>query len=244
MWQKVFEEFGSDEFTVVGIAMDTEGVEPAKKQYDRFGVTFPALVDPNFATRFEYVPWVFFVDEHGMVRGEDWKKEIKLMGPVKPVTESVRNQWASKGNRTSPAAVAALLLKHEASPDDLMIASDLASRYVALDRLAEARNLLQPLVKKYNALEIAKSDNRSQQIALADAYIQLSRAETEQEAQIHASTMAYYLYPTKGYVKQVVRIKGPDHFDSTKDGLMDSTYRSSNIQKLIDDRNDWLKSGQ
>lgn len=240
MWQKVFEEHGSDEFTVVGIAMDSEGVAPAKKQYDRFGVTFPALVDPNYATRFEFVPWLFFVDEHGVVQDGDWAEEIKKMGAIKPVTDAIRSQWTAKSDRNSLESLAALVLKHEAAPDDLAIASELASRYVALDRLEEARNLLRPLVKKYDELEIARSGDRVQQIALADAYIQLSRAETDREAQVHASTMAYYVYPTKGYVKQVVRIKGPDYFDKTEDGKMDSEYRSSNIQRLVDERAAWI----
>lgn len=243
MWQEVYEKYGSDEFTVVGIAMDSEGVAPAKKQYDRFGVTFNALVDPNYATRFEYVPWLFFVDEHGVVQDGDWAEKIKTMGKIKPVTEEIRNQWTPESQRNSLEALASLVRQHEASPDDLSIASELASRYITLDRLEEARNLLRPLVKKYDALEIARSDNRSQKIALADAYIQLSRAETEREAQVEASTLAYYVYPTKGYVKQVVRIKGPAYFDNTEDGKMDSKFRSSNIDKLVEERSRWLKSG-
>ena len=41
--------------TVVAIALDVEGAEAAAKYYKRSGITFPALTDPNYATRFRAV---------------------------------------------------------------------------------------------------------------------------------------------------------------------------------------------
>ena len=63
MWQQLFEKYGSEEFTVVGLALDAEGIAPAKLYYEKFGVTFPSLVDPDYATGFGAVPKTFFVDE-------------------------------------------------------------------------------------------------------------------------------------------------------------------------------------
>lgn len=68
MWQKKFEQYRRMGFNVVGIALDAEGIAPAKLYYERFGVTFPALVDPNYVTGFGAVPKTFLVDEHGVVR--------------------------------------------------------------------------------------------------------------------------------------------------------------------------------
>lgn len=90
-------------------------------------------------------------------------------------------------------------------------------------------------------LEIARSGDEEKIITLADAYLQLSRAEQEREAQVEAARMAYFIYPTKGYIKQVVRIEGPEYFDKTRDGLMDSHYRSSGIRKLEAERKAWLE---
>ncbi|MEM1441179.1 MAG: hypothetical protein AAGF67_02480 [Verrucomicrobiota bacterium] len=244
MWQEVFEKYGSDEFTVVGIAMDTEGIDPAKKQYDRFGVTFPALVDPNYATRFEYVPWVFFVNEHGVVQDIDWKEGVESLEDFLPVTDFEREQWAPAAERTSAEAVAKLKADFKENSDSLSIGSDLASRLIALGESKQARDLLRPLVENFDALEVARSGDREQIVALADAYLQLSRAETEREAQVEAARLAYFVYPTKGYIKQVIRIEGPEYFDDTKDGLMDSDYRSAGIRRLEEERKAWFEQGE
>ena len=51
-WQQKFRKHDSDEFTVVGLALDAEGIAPAQNAtMKKHGVTFPALVDPNYATQ-------------------------------------------------------------------------------------------------------------------------------------------------------------------------------------------------
>ena len=80
MWQKKFQQYGDDSFTIVGLALDVEGVEPAKRYYEKFGVTFPSLVDPNYATRFGAVPKTFFVDELGVVQSaRSWERRLKTL---------------------------------------------------------------------------------------------------------------------------------------------------------------------
>ncbi|HRX81162.1 MAG TPA: TlpA disulfide reductase family protein, partial [Pirellulaceae bacterium] len=87
VWQAAFEKYGSDEFTIVGLALDAEGVAPAKLYYEKFGVTFPALVDPDYATQFGAVPKTFFVDEQGVVLElKDWEGQLARLGPLRPVT--------------------------------------------------------------------------------------------------------------------------------------------------------------
>ncbi|MEM6277856.1 MAG: TlpA disulfide reductase family protein [Verrucomicrobiota bacterium] len=241
MWQEVFEKYGSDKFTVVGIAMDTEGIAPAKKQYERFGVTFPALVDPNYATRFDYVPWVFFVNEHGVVQEVDWKDGVKSLEAYLPVSDYERDQWTSVGERTGVEAVAKLKADFEKDPRNLSLGSELASRLIALNQHKQAQSLLKPLVEKYDPLTIARSGDREQIVALADAFLQLSRAEKEREDQVKAARLAYFVYPTKGYIKQVIRIEGPEYFDNTESGLMDSDYRSAGIRRLEAERKEWFE---
>ncbi|MEM7599855.1 MAG: hypothetical protein AAF357_00390 [Verrucomicrobiota bacterium] len=245
MWQEIFEKHGAHDFTVVGIAMDTEGVAPAKQQYERFGVTFDALVDPNYATRFEYVPWVFFVDEHGVVQEMSWKEGLKELEerPIEPVSEEIRAQWTLKEARASSEGLANLGAKLEQDPNNLSLGSELASRLIALDQRKQARDVLIPLTEKYDPLEVARSGSgvRETIVALADVYLQLSRAESDRAAQLEAARMAYFIYPTKGYIKQVVRIEGPEYFDATEDGLMDSQYRSAGIRKLEKERAVWFE---
>ncbi len=124
MWQKYFEKLGSDGFTIVAIAMDVEGVEPAKRYYEKYGVKFHALVDPNYATRFGYVPWTFFVDEHGVVQdSKDWQSRIKPKDQLKPVTPAVRAKFTSAKDRLQADAIAELARKHQALATDLSVAA-------------------------------------------------------------------------------------------------------------------------
>ncbi|KKL50966.1 hypothetical protein LCGC14_2300210 [marine sediment metagenome] len=111
-WQKRFEKYKDKGFTVVGLALDVEGIAPAKIYYDRFGVKFHSLVDPNYATGFRVAPKTFFVDEHGVVQNlRGWEKKLESAGPPKPVTDKIRAQWATPGARLKPAAIAALVKK-------------------------------------------------------------------------------------------------------------------------------------
>ena len=113
MWQKKFEKYRSDRFTVVGLALDIEGIPPAKRYYEKHGVTFPSLVDPNYATRFAAVPKTFFVDEFGVVQNPiHWERDLARLPPPRPVPDKVRRQWSETGQRLDSAAVAQLSLIH------------------------------------------------------------------------------------------------------------------------------------
>jgi hypothetical protein len=106
VWQKKFEKYGSDRFAIVGLALDAEGIAPAKIYYDRFGVTFPALVDPDYATQFGTVPKTFFIDEHGVVQNaRNWEQQLDESVAVRPVGDEVRSKWLQPGARLGPAAI-------------------------------------------------------------------------------------------------------------------------------------------
>ena len=77
VWQQKFEKYRSENFTVVGLALDAEGIAPAKLYYEKFGVEFPSLVDPNYATQFGVIPKTFFVNEHGVVQDlRNWESRL------------------------------------------------------------------------------------------------------------------------------------------------------------------------
>ncbi|MBI2477163.1 MAG: hypothetical protein HYV60_00435, partial [Planctomycetia bacterium] len=120
MWQAAFEKNGSDDFTIVGLALEAEGIAPAKLYYERFGVTFSALVDPDYATQFGAVPKTFFVDEHGVVLElKNWEQRIATLRPIRPITETIRSQWSLPGNRLDAAAIARLTAANAMNPKDL-----------------------------------------------------------------------------------------------------------------------------
>ena len=152
MWQKKFEQYGNENFTVVGLALDAEGVVPAKKYYDRFGVTFPALVDPDYATQFGAVPKTFFVDEHGVVQNaRDWEQQLAKLSSPRKVGDEIRSQWTKPGERLDAKAIAGLSAASAKLPNDLAIATQLGSRYLALGLDAEARRVLLRATAHYDA---------------------------------------------------------------------------------------------
>ena len=175
MWQKKFEQFGGEEFTVVGLALDAEGVGPAKEYYDKFGVTFPSLVDPNYATKFGAVPKTFFVDEFGVVMSaRGWETKLPQLGPLKPVPEEVRQQFNEAQSRLGATAVAALARVNASDPSDLTIAVQLASRYNQLGLHKEAFRIVKAAVTGID-LPKAAIANDSLTALLSQAYLQLSR---------------------------------------------------------------------
>ncbi|MEX0717519.1 MAG: TlpA disulfide reductase family protein, partial [Planctomycetaceae bacterium] len=177
MWQNRFEKHRDQGFTVVGIALDVEGAAAAKPYYDKHGVTFPALVDPNYATGFGVVPLTFFVDEHGVVRKlADWENRLKPAGELRPVTDEIRGQWTEPGSRFGPRAIAELVARHEAAPTDLATSVELASRYVDLGLHEEARAVLEPAVNRHDAKQVARGDDAQRARLLGQAYLQLARA--------------------------------------------------------------------
>src|SRR5690606_5684613 len=118
----------------------------------------------------------------------------------RPVTQEIREQWTPTGARLDPKAVAALVRKHEETPRDLAIASELASRYIALNRKTEAAAVIEKVVSHYDSLAIARGNDESLKQMLSAAYLQLSRAETQKDAQVIAAQLAYNISPTVGYV--------------------------------------------
>jgi peroxiredoxin len=243
VWQERYEELKGDGFTIVGIAMDSEGIEPAKKYYEKHGVTFPSLVDPNFATGFGYVPWTFFIDEHGVVRGkgDDWKKMIKPTNKLRPVTPRILAKWTSSKSRLMPEVMAALQEKQQERPKDLSIATELASRYLTLGEGAKAEIILNAAIGSYDAKQVARTGGKEQRILLSRAYLQLARAEKgDRRAQVDAARTAYYLAPSIGLAKQISRIADPGKFDNRPDGKLDDPYRNNYAKRILADRKVWL----
>lgn len=242
MWQQSFEKYGSQNFTVVGLALDAEGIGPAKLYYDKYGVTFPTLVDPDFATQFGAVPKTFFVDEHGIVQdARNWEQQLASLGETKPVTPAVRAQWTAPDSRLDSASLAALAQTHANKPTDLAIASQLGSCYLALGLRAEAQVVLQRAVEPYDVRAVAKA-GQADAILLGQAYFQLMRSyEGDRANQVRHATTSYYLNPSIGFAKQIARLIDSEKFDHRADGSLDDTFREATYQRLKRERAAWLE---
>ena len=243
MWQKTFEKYRSEGFTVVGLALDAEGVAPAKKYYERFGVTFPALVDPNYATGFGAVPKTFFVNEHGVVQSlRGWEEQLAPKSELAKVSDKVRVQWSSPGSRLGPAEMARLVEANRKDPHDLKTAIDLSSRYLDLELPAEARKLLDVAVKGRDLKKAAQSGSEEPARLLGQAYFQLSRASVEnRDEQVRHATTSFYLNPTIGFGKQIARIIAPEKFDGRPRGDFDNAFREGTLRRLKSEREEWLR---
>ena len=230
-------------FTVVGIALDAEGIAPAKLYYERFDVTFPALVDPNYATGFGAVPQTFFVDERGVVQSlRNWEKRLKPADQLESVTDDVRSQWTLPGQRLDPASIARLVAAHTSDSQNLTIAGELASRYLDLNLAAEAKSVLQTTLKHYEPLKVARSKDKDRSRLLGQAYLQLSRSFTEdQDAQVKYATLSFYLNPSVGFGKQIARIIAPEKFDGRPKGDFDNRFREGTLRRLRKARQAWLQ---
>jgi hypothetical protein len=244
VWQEKFQQYRELGFTVVGLALDAEGIEPARLYYDKFGVTFPALVDPNYATRFTAVPHTFFVDEHGVVLPlENWEQRLKSMEPPAPVAGELRGLWTSPEARLDSQAIAGLIRALERSPNDLGAAVDLASRYLDLKLTREAAQVLQPAIQQYDPRAIARSQDAHLQRLLGQAYFQLSRASEGRRAdQVQYATLSFYLQPSVGYGKQIARIIAPEKFDHRPQGDFDNQFREATLRRLRSEREAWLQA--
>ncbi len=229
-------------FTVVGIALDVEGIAPAKLYYQEFGVTFPALVDPNYATEFGAVPKTFFVNEHGVVQElANWQQRLKPASQLKPVTDEIRGQWTQPGQRLDSASIANLVEKHETDESDVSTAVELASRYLDLNLKAEAISVLQSTLKHFSPRDVARSEDRNSSRLLGHAYLQLARAcEGDRDAQVKNATISFYLNPTVGFGKQIARIIAPSKFDGRPRGDFDNRFRESTLRRLRQERREWL----
>lgn len=228
---------------MVGLALDAEGIAPAKIYYDQFGVEFPALVDPDYATQFGAVPKTFFIDECGVVlNAENWERQLNELGELRPVTSEVRSQWSDSRVRLNPAAIAGLIEKNKRHSDDLESATELASRYLALDLRAEARSVLDRAVRHYDARTVARTGGRHAEL-LGQAYFQLARAnQDDREQQVRNATLSYYLNPSVGFGKQIARMIAPEKFDGRPDGDFDNEFREGTLRRLRKQRSAWLDS--
>lgn len=237
----MFEKYGSDEFTVVGLALDAEGIAPAKLYYDKYNVTFPSLVDPDYATQFGAVPKTFFIDEHGVVQElKDWEKQLESLGNTKPISNSVRGQWSKPELRVDSSAIAKLAKANTLRPDDLTAATQLASRYIALGLHEEATKVLDRAVASYEVKSVAMNGGTEAKL-LGQAYFQLMRASAgNRELQVHYATLSYYLNPSIGFAKQIARIIDPAKFDETSNGRLDNTFREATYQRIKRERANWL----
>jgi len=243
VWQKKFEQYRNAGFTVVGIALDAEGVGPAKIYYDKYGVTFPALVDPNYATGFTAVPKTFFVDEHGVVQPVDkWEQRLKPKDELAPVTNEIRSRWTAPDTRLDPREIARLVAVLGDDPKNLTVAVDLASRYLDLKLPQEAAGVLRPAIQQYDPRDVAVSNDQDLSRLLGQAYFQLSRAsEKNRDARVKYATLSFYLNPTVGYGKQIARIIAPDKFDHRPKGDFDNQFREATLRRLRRDRKAWLQ---
>ena len=243
MWQAYHAKLADAGFTVVGIALDAEGVAPAKLYYDKYAVTFPALVDPNYATGFEVVPHTFFVDELGVVQAtKGWQERIRPADKLRPVTDAIRSQWSKPDDRLAPAAIARLAAKHRADTKDLAAAVELASRYLDLNLTDEARDVLKTSVAQFEPLQVATNGSPEQTRLLSQAYFQLARAsERTREQRVRYATLSFYLKPAIGFGKQIARIVAPEKFDGTPDGRFDNAFREGTLRRLKMERAEWLK---
>lgn len=237
----MFEKYGSDEFTVVGLALDAEGIAPAKLYYDKYDVTFPALVDPDYATQFGAVPKTFFVDEHGVVQDlKDWEQQLSSLGEVKPVTKSIRTQWSVPESRLDSGALAELASANSKSPTDLAVATQLGSRYLALGLRTETQTVLHRAVAPCDVKTVARKGGAQAKL-LGQAYFQLMRAHEGNRAVQHEyATTSYYLNPSIGFAKQIARIIDPSKFDNRPDGRLDDTFRQATYERLKQERAAWL----
>jgi len=241
VWQERFEKYASEGFTIVGIALDAEGIAPAKLYYDKYGVTFHALVDPNYATGFGVVPLTFFADEHGVVQERrGWEKRIKPAGDLKPVTQSIRDQWTTPGERLDPSQIAEFVARHEANRADLTATVELASRYLDLNLISEARDVLRETIGRYDAKQVSLSGDPAEAKLLAQAYFQLSRASVgNRDDQVEFATLSFYLSPTVGFGKQISRIIAPEKFDGRPAGDFDNVFREGTLRRLVKERKKW-----
>ena len=246
MWQKKFEQHRSDGFTVVGLALDSEGIAPAKKYYEKFGVTFPALVDPDYATKFGAVPKTFFVDEHGVImdarKKGGWEAQLAKLPAVGAVTEEVRSQWSDTTERLDESSMKQLIDKIEQEPGDLETAAELGSRYIALEQYKKADAVLSRAAGKLDAQTVARTDKDISR-HLSRVYFQWSRAAVaDRQQQVERATISFYLDPTVGYGKQIARIISPEKFDGRPKGDFDNKFREGTLRRLKHERAKWLQS--
>ena len=242
VWQKKYEQYKDKSFTIVGIALDVQGIPPAKLYYDQHKVTFPSLVDPNYETKFGVVPKTFFVNEHGVVQPlKNW--ESRLTDPVQPITEEISSQWSKQSQSDRSVAMRKLEAAHRSDSTDLAAANELASHYLSDKQIDKAKRVLESAVSHYDAHDVALSAEKQQKQLLAQTYLQLARAtESDQQTSVRYATLSYYLNPTIGFAKQISRLIAPEKFDNRPQGGFDNQFRESTRRRLEKQRREWLNA--
>lgn len=241
MWQQKFEQYGNDDFTIVGLALDIDGVSAANQYYKRFGVKFPALADADYATGFGAVPRTFFVDEHGVIHSaRRWETQLKSAGPLRPVTQEIRDQFTAPGERLAPQDIARLSAAVEERPEGLDLVTDLASRYLALGLSDRAEIILKRALKDVEVRAVAKAGSDAA-VLVGQAYLLLSRAVEDRAEKVEAATLSFYLNPSIGFGKQIARVIAPEKFDGRPQGDFDNQFREATLRRLRRERSEWLE---
>ena len=241
MWQKKFENYGGDSFTVVGLALDLEGVAPAKRYYEKYGVTFPALVDPNYATRFGAVPKTFFVNELGVVQNaKNWERRLADAAPVRRISDSIQKQWSDEEKRFDTRSLSQLVTANSRIPSDLLLAAQLGARFIALDLNEQATAVLLRAAECQNTKSAARTGGVIAR-RLAQVHFQLARSySNDAKKRVRHATLSYFLNPSIGLGKQIARLISPEKFDARSDGTLDNIFREATLQRLIRERKSWL----
>ena len=126
------------------------------------------------------------------------------------------------------------------NPRDLSIASQLASRYLALELRNEARAALLRATGLFDAKEIARAGGSDAQL-LGQAYFQLARTyDDDRDSQVRCATLSFYLAPSVGFGKQIARLIAPEKFDGRPGGDFDNDFRESTLRRLKRERVAWM----
>ncbi|GAB5441812.1 MAG: hypothetical protein Fues2KO_21610 [Fuerstiella sp.] len=242
MWQQRFEQLRSEGFTIVGLALDAEGGRAAKIYCDRFGVTFPSLVDPNYATGFGAVPKTFFIDEHGKVLDlSDWEQRLAEMPAVRAVPDSIRGRWSEPERRTAAEVIADLSQQSAQDSTNPVLAAELGARLNDLGLHERALEVLQRTADVHDPRRLA-AEKSPQAQSLAQVHLQLSRAYVhDREAAVKHATLSFFLNPSVGFGKQIARLIAPEKFDGRPDGSFDNQFREATLQRLVRERKQWLQ---
>ncbi len=155
----------------------------AREWYERHKVTFPTLVDPNFAFNFSKIPHTYLVDERGRVRGTDFEegfargatdKAARGHDRRKPSRKSVEPVRA--GERVSKREMARYEELCRKDPGDLASAVEFASRCLAAGRAGNARRVLTAATERAgDDRQGARQESPSGDL-LAHAFVQLARS--------------------------------------------------------------------
>jgi len=214
------ERFADNGFTVIGVAMDVQGVSAAKPWYQKHKITFPALVDPaNVLGRtlgFRIVPNQFFVDELGTFRGRIKKSELEdlLAKPIQPVPPGLKQQLQAAAPQPGLQSLIATA-KNRPNDFDAQLAAGQAALKTANDAAVEL-------------LTAAVTLDRSS----VEAWTTLAAAHLavgDKPAAAKALRIALKLDPKNWLIhKQIWALEHPDRF---YDGRVDFRWQREQLRR-------------